>query len=251
MATEQAEDKQVVLVTGGGRGIGSAIARALATPKRLIYIHYGTSEVAAKTLADELNSSGRPARTIAADLFDPASCQQLISDIVAQEGKLDILVNNAGITRDQLAVRMGDTDYDDVIQVNQKAPFIIMREAAKSMMRQRWGRIINISSIVGLMGNAGQINYAASKAAVIAMTKSLALELAARNVTVNCIAPGFIETDMTSELSEEIRQIYRQTIPLRRFGRPEDIAALASFLVSDEAGYITAQTISVDGGINR
>lgn len=251
MAKDNAENKQVVLVTGGGRGIGSAIVRALATPQRLVYVHYGTSKDDAEALASELNSGGKPARTISADLSDSASCQKLIGGIVAETGRLDIVVNNAGITRDQLAVRMSDADYDEIIQVNQKAIFIIMREAAKSMIRQRWGRIINISSVVGLKGNAGQINYAASKAAVIAMTKSLALELAARNITVNCIAPGFIETDMTAELSDEIHQVYQQTIPLHRFGRPEDIAAMAAFLASEEANYITAQTISVDGGLNR
>ena len=242
--------KQVVLVTGGGRGIGRAIVRALASTERFTYIHYSSSEDSAKALSEELVQAGRPSRTIRADLSDSEAAQALIREIVSESGQLDILVNNAGLTRDQLTVRMSDEDYDAVIQVNQKAQFILMREAAKIMMRKRWGRIINISSVVGLKGNAGQINYAASKAAVIAMGKSLARELATRNVTVNSVAPGFIETDMTAVLREEVRADYLDTIPMRRPGKAEDVAAAVAFLAGEEANYITGQTISVDGGMN-
>ncbi|NLW54893.1 MAG: 3-oxoacyl-[acyl-carrier-protein] reductase [Clostridiaceae bacterium] len=242
--------KQVVLVTGAGRGIGKAIVRALASPTRFVYIHYSTSADGASALAEELAREGKEARTVQADLSDPAAAKNMIAEIVDESGQLDILVNNAGLTRDQLTVRMTDEDYDAVIQVNQTAPFILMREAAKIMMRKRWGRIINISSVVGLKGNAGQINYAASKAAVIAMTKSLARELAGRSVTVNSVAPGFIETDMTAVLSEKVRTQYLDTIPMHRLGKPEDVAAIVDFLASEKANYITGQTISVDGGMN-
>lgn len=244
-------NKQVVLVTGAGRGIGRAIVRALASPERFIYIHYSTSADSAAALADELAREGKAARTIQADLSDSAAAKALVDEIIEESGQIDILVNNAGVTRDQLTVRMSDEDYDAVIRVNQKAQFILMREAAKIMMRKRWGRIINISSVVGLKGNPGQINYAASKAAVIAMTKSLAQELATRKVTVNSVAPGFIETDMTAVLSEEVRGYYLETIPMRRLGKPEDVAAAVVFLASEQANYITGQTISVDGGMNR
>ncbi len=245
------KDKEIVLVTGGGRGIGRALVNALASPDRLVYIHYSSSGQAAGDLADQMEKEGKAARTIQADLADPVACRALVAEIVDENGRLDILVNNAGMTRDRLAVRMSDDDYDQVIAVNQRAPFILMREAAKSMMRSRRGRIINISSVVGLTGNAGQINYAASKAALIAMTKSLAQELGSRQVTVNAVAPGFIETDMTAGLSEEIQKAYREAIPLGRFGQAEEVAALVAFLASREAAYITGQTICVDGGINR
>ncbi len=245
------DQQKIVLVTGAGRGIGRAIARALAAPDRLVYIHYARSEAGAVELADQLNAEGKPARILKADLGDPEACQGLIGAVIGDCGRIDILVNNAGIACDQLLVRMTNQDYDRVIAVNQTAPFILMREAAKSMMRSRWGRIINVSSVVGLKGNAGQANYAAAKAAVIAMTKSLAMELGSRKVTVNTIAPGFIETDMTEGLPQEVKQAYLESIPLRRFGKPEEVGALAAFLASEEAAYITAQTFSVDGGLNR
>lgn len=243
--------KEIVLVTGGGRGMGQALVRALAAPDRMVCIHYSSSEEAAGKLARELEAQGLPACTLQADLADPLAAKGLAAGVIQAYGRLDILVNNAGVTCDRLTVRMTDEDYEEVLAVNQRAPFILMREAAKSMMRSRWGRIINISSIVGLKGNPGQINYAASKAAVIAMTKSLALELGPRQVTVNAIAPGFIETDMTACLSEEVKKAYLEAIPLGRFGQAEEVAALTAFLASRQAAYITGQVISVDGGINR
>ncbi len=244
-------DKQITLVTGAGRGIGRAIAKRLASEDRKVYLHYGRSGDEAETLRLELEQDGFEAETIQADLFDLDATTSLVKTIVEKEGRLDILVNNAGITRDGLAVRMSNDDYDDVIAVNQRAPFILMREAGKVMMRRRFGRIINIASVVGFTGNAGQINYAASKAALIAMSKSLALELASRGVTVNCIAPGYIETEMTGVLSDAVREAIFAQIPQKRAGSPEDVAAVAAFLASDAAAYITAQTISVDGGMHR
>lgn len=244
------EALQIVLVTGAGRGIGRAVAKELAGPDRLVYVHYSGSEEGAASLVREMEEAGQPARMIQADLADAKACKKLISDIVESHGRLDILVNNAGITRDQLMVRMTDEDYDRVIAVNQKAVFILMREAARVMMKKRWGRIINISSVVGLKGNAGQANYAASKAAVIAMTKSLAKELGGRMVTVNAIAPGFIETDMTACLSEEVKKAYLSSIPLGRLGQAEEVGQLAAFLAGDGAAYITGQVLSVDGGLH-
>ncbi|HHU53498.1 MAG TPA: 3-oxoacyl-[acyl-carrier-protein] reductase [Clostridiaceae bacterium] len=243
-------EKEIALVTGGGTGIGQAICEQLANPDRHIYIHYGGSQQGAEQTLSLVEAQGGSGEIIQADLNDSDQISAMIQKIKEQSGRLDILVNNAGITRDGLAVRMSDQMYDDVIRVNQKAVFVAMREAGKLMMRQRKGKIINISSVVGLHGNAGQINYAAAKSAVFAMTKSLAQELASRNVTVNCVAPGYINTPMTEELSDKVKDALISQIPMQRTGEPKEVAYTVKFLASKEADYITGQSISVDGGMN-
>ncbi|MDI9490262.1 MAG: 3-oxoacyl-[acyl-carrier-protein] reductase [Clostridiaceae bacterium] len=243
-------EKEIALVTGGGTGIGQAICEELANSNRYIYIHYGGSEEGAKETLSLVEAKGGLGEIIQADLNQSEQISAMIQKIKDQSGRLDILVNNAGITKDGLAVRMSDDMYDAVIRVNQKAVFVAMREAGKLMMRQRKGKIINISSVVGLHGNAGQINYAAAKSAVFAMSKSLAQELATRNVTVNCVAPGYIDTAMTEELPDQVKQAIINQIPMQRTGSPQEIAYAVKFLASKEADYITGQSISVDGGMN-
>lgn len=243
-------EKEIALVTGGGTGIGQAICEELAYSNRYIYIHYGGSEEGAKETLSLVEAKGGSGEIIQADLNQSEQISAMIQKIKDQSGRLDILVNNAGITQDGLAVRMSDDMYDAVIRVNQKAVFVAMREAGKLMMRQRKGKIINISSVVGLHGNAGQINYAAAKSAVFAMSKSLAQELATRNVTVNCVAPGYIDTAMTEELPDQVKQAIISQIPMQRTGSPQEIAYAVKFLASKEADYITGQSISVDGGMN-
>ncbi len=243
-------EKEIALVTGGGTGIGQAICEELANSNRYIYIHYGGSEEGAKETLSLVEAKGGLGEIIQADLNKSEQISAMIQKIKDQSGRLDILVNNAGITKDGLAVRMSDDMYDAVIRVNQKAVFVAMREAGKLMMRQRKGKIINISSVVGLHGNAGQINYAAAKSAVFAMSKSLAQELATRNVTVNCVAPGYIDTAMTEELPDQVKQAIINQIPMQRTGSPQEIAYAVKFLASKEADYITGQSISVDGGMN-
>lgn len=243
-------EKEIALVTGGGTGIGQAICEELANSNRYIYIHYGGSEEGAKETLSLVEAKGGLGEIIQADLNQSEQISAMIQKIKDQSGRLDILVNNAGITKDGLAVRMSDDMYDAVIRVNQKAVFVAMREAGKLMMRQRKGKIINISSVVGLHGNAGQINYAAAKSAVFAMSKSLAQELATRNVTVNCVAPGYIDTAMTEKLPDQVKQAIINQIPMQRTGSPQEIAYAVKFLASKEADYITGQSISVDGGMN-
>lgn len=243
--------KELILITGASRGIGAAIAERLASPERLLYLHYGQSAEAATALQTRLGEQGCEARLIQAELSDASACQRLIAEILEAEGRLDVLVNNAGQTRDKLCLRMSDEDYEAIYEINQRAPFILMREAARPMLKQRSGRIINIASISGLVGNAGQMNYAATKAALVAMTKSLALELGSRGITINAVAPGFIETEMTAVLKPEIQESIRQNIPLGRFGQASEVAEVVAFLASPAASYITAQCLSVDGGLKR
>lgn len=243
-------NKEIALVTGGGTGIGQAICKELANSERYIYIHYGGSEEGARETLSLVEAEGGSGEIIQANLKESAEISKMIAYIKDKSSRLDILVNNAGITKDGLAVRMTDQMYDDVIEINQKAVFLTMREAAKLMMRQRKGKIINISSVVGLRGNAGQINYAAAKSAVLAMSKSLAQELASRNVTVNCVAPGYINTSMTEELPDKVKEAIIDKIPMQRTGDPQEIAFAVKFLASKEADYITGQSISVDGGMN-
>jgi 3-oxoacyl-[acyl-carrier protein] reductase len=242
---------QVAVVTGGGRGIGHAIALRLAADGARLAV-VSRSEANAQRTADEINRAAGPeaaARAYGADVSDPAAITALGQKIQADFDRIDILVNNAGVTRDGLSLRMSTGDWDTVLDTNLKGAFFLIQAFERTMLRQRRGRIINISSVSGLVGNAGQSNYAASKAGLIGLTKSLARELASRNITVNAVAPGFIVTDMTDGLAEDTKKAVVERIPLGRFGQVEDIAAAVAFLAGPEAAYITGQVLTVDGGM--
>jgi len=238
-----------VLVTGSSRGIGAALARRFAADGYRVAVHYSTSSAAAEAVVTSLRDLGADAEAFGADVADPAACQSLVKAVVERFGALDVLVNNAGITRDTLALRMKDEDWRSVIDTNLSAAFYLSRAALRGMLKSGTGRIVNISSVVALMGNAGQANYIASKAGLIGLTKALAREYAGKGVTVNAVAPGFIDSDMTASLSPELRQQYLDQIPAGRFGTPEDVAAVVAFLASPEAGYVNGQTLAVDGGM--
>jgi len=242
-------ENQVAVVTGAGRGIGWAIALRLAAEGGRVACVSRTERNANK-IADEINAT-RPdvARAYAVDVADHGAVQRSGTKILEDFGKIDILVNNAGVTRDGLSMRMSIEDWDTVINTNLKGAFSFVQAVQRAMIKQRNGRIINISSVIGLIGNAGQTNYAASKAGLIGFTKSLARELASRNITVNAVAPGFITTDMTAGLSDDIKNTIQSKIPLGKRGTPEDIASAVAFLASAEASYITGQVLCVDGGI--
>ncbi len=248
-----ANDRRVAVVTGSTRGIGRAIALELAGVGMNVVVNSSSerSLPAARELADQIASEfGVGAVALAANVADAAEAQSLIDGALEAFGRVDVLVNNAGITRDGLAARMSDEDFNAVIDINLKGTFHCCRAAAKPMMKQRFGRIVNLSSVVGVYGNAGQVNYAASKAGVIGLTKSLAKELARRNITANAVAPGFIATDMTDALSDAQKEAIVSRIGSGRLGEPADIAHLVRFLASDEASYITGQVICVDGGMS-
>ncbi|KQL39458.1 3-oxoacyl-ACP reductase [Bacillus sp. FJAT-25509] len=240
---------KVALVTGGSRGIGRAIALTLAKNGANVVVNYSGNEAAALKVVEEITALGVKAICYKANVSNGEEVAALVKNTVDEFGSIDILVNNAGITRDGLLLRMKDADWDDVIDTNLKGVFNCIKAAAKFMTRQRNGRIINISSVVGQIGNPGQMNYVAAKAGVLGLTKTAAKELATRNITVNAIAPGFIETDMTNELNEQIRTQMLSNIPLQSFGQPEDIANAVVFLAMDASRYITGQTINVDGGL--
>ncbi len=240
---------KIALVTGGSRGIGRAVAVALAAAGAGVAISYRASAAGADSVVEGITASGGKAKAWQADAGDFAGASALVGSVTAEFSRLDILVNNARITRDGLLMRMSERDWDDVIASNLKSVFNYSKAAVKPMMAQRSGKIINISSIAGVIGNAGQANYAASKAGVLGFTKSLARELGSRNIQVNAIAPGFIDTDMTAALNEEQRKKLEQNIPLKRTGKAEEIAGVACFLASPAADYITGQVICVDGGM--
>ena len=243
------ENRKIALFTGGSRGIGRAVCLALAKSGADVAVNYAGKEGAAQQTCRMCEELGARTLAIQADVADNAQVNAMVDQVIAQFGRLDILVCNAGITRDNLLMRMAEQDFDQVIATNLKGVWNCMKAVCRPMMKQRWGRIVSMSSVVGVAGNAGQVNYAASKAGVIGMTKSLARELGSRGVTVNAIAPGFIETDMTAVLPENIKEGLLGSIPLGRLGQAEEVAALAAFLCSEQAGYITGQVIHVDGGM--
>ena len=238
---------RVALVTGASRGIGKAVARMLAA--RGAHVVAAARGDNARATADDINAAGGKADAIALDVTDPGAPDAAIAATVGAHGRLDVLVNNAGITRDQLMLRMKRDDWDAVLATNLTAAFALTQAALKPMLKQRGGRIICISSVVGQSGNAGQANYAASKAGLIGFAKSVALEVASRNITVNVVAPGMIETDMTRAIADKAREEWESRIPLKRLGTPDDVAAAVCFLASDEASYITGQVLAVNGGM--
>ncbi|MFV8827115.1 3-oxoacyl-[acyl-carrier-protein] reductase [Alkalihalobacterium sp. APHAB7] len=240
---------KVALVTGASRGIGKAIALELAQNGAKVAVNYAGSKDKAEAVVSEIVASGGEAFAIQADVADSDAVQSMVKEVISTYGSLDILVNNAGITRDTLVMRMKDEDWDAVLNTNLKGVFLCAKAVTRQMMKQRSGRIINISSVVGVLGNAGQANYVAAKAGVIGLTKSLARELANRNITVNAVAPGFIETDMTDQLTEEIKESMLNQIPLSKLGQPQEIARVVRFLASEDSSYMTGQTLHVDGGM--
>ncbi|WP_374717646.1 3-oxoacyl-[acyl-carrier-protein] reductase [Neobacillus sp.] len=240
---------KIALVTGASRGIGREIALELARQGANVAVNFSGSEAKAGEVVDEIKSLGQDAFAIKCNVANSEEVAEMVKAVIDRFGRLDILVNNAGITRDNLLMRMKEEEWDDVININLKGVFLVTKAVTRQMMKQRSGRIINISSIVGVSGNAGQANYVAAKAGVIGLTKTTAKELASRNITVNAIAPGFITTDMTDKLPEDVRNEMLKQIPLARLGEPKDIAKAAAFLASDDAAYITGQTIHIDGGM--
>jgi 3-oxoacyl-[acyl-carrier protein] reductase len=240
---------RVALVTGGSRGIGRAIAERLAADGHQVAINYTANKEAAEAAVEAITAAGGTAIAVQGDVGDPEAVAELFEAVTERLGPVEILVNNAGITRDGLILRMGIEDWDDVIETNLRSVYLATKTALRAMLRAKWGRIISISSVSGIAGNPGQANYAASKAGIIGFTKSVAREVGSRGITVNAVAPGFIETDMTEALGEEITTAAAERIALGRLGRPEEVAAAVGYLSSDEAAYVTGHTLVVDGGI--
>jgi 3-oxoacyl-[acyl-carrier protein] reductase len=240
---------RVAIVTGSGRGIGRAIALKLAGAGATIVVNDIGDTAPPESVAEEIRAMNRKSMVVMADISSPSDVERLVETAMTTYGKIDILVNNAGITRDQLLLRMSDEDWDKVINVNLKSVFLCTRAVLRHMTRQRWGRIINMASIIGIVGNAGQANYASAKAGIIGFTKSVAKEVASRGITVNAIAPGFIDTPMTQQLKESYRQELQKRIPLGYLGTPSDVAEAVAFLASEEARYITGHVLNVDGGM--
>ncbi|HHO55180.1 MAG TPA: 3-oxoacyl-[acyl-carrier-protein] reductase [Trueperaceae bacterium] len=238
----------VALVTGSSRGLGKAIALELGKTQK-IAVHYNNSSAAAEAVAQEIISQGGQAEVFQANLANSDDAKELLKEVKNKLGTIDILINNAGITKDGLVLRMKDDDWQEVINTNLTSAFLLSKTALRGMLKNKWGRIVNVSSVVGISGNAGQANYIAAKAGLIGLTKALAKEYASKGVTVNAVAPGFIESDMTDKLPEELKTSYLSQIPVGRFGKAQDVAKTVAFLVSDDAAYINGQTIVVDGGL--
>ena len=240
---------KVALVTGAGRGIGREIAITLAKEGAFVVVNYNGSEEKAQETVEEIRKSGGDAVSYRCNVADFAACGEMIGELVKEYGHIDILVNNAGITKDNLLMKMSEQDFDSVIDVNLKGSFNTVRHLSRQLLKQKSGKIINISSVTGLMGNPGQANYCASKAGIIGLTKSAARELGSRGITVNAVAPGFIETEMTKDLSENVKKSLKEQILLKRTGTAKEVADVVTFLASEAADYITGQVISVDGGM--
>ena len=243
-------DRRIALVTGASRGIGAAVAKRLAADGYFVIVNYNGSAQRAQEVVAQIVSAGNEAVALQCDVSDFDACGELIARITADYGRLDVLVNNAGITRDGLLMRMSEADFDAVIDTNLKGAFHTIRHASRQFLKQRSGRIINIASVSGLLGNAGQANYAASKAGVIGLTKSVARELASRQITVNAVAPGFIATEMVAAMTDSAKAAMTDHIPFGRIGEPEEVADVVAFLASDAARYVTGQIIAVDGGMS-
>ena len=246
---DQTMEGKVAVVTGASRGIGKAIAVKLASKGATVVINYNGSRERAEEVKNEVESAGGKAVIIQCNVADFDACKEFIETVIKEQGRIDILVNNAGITKDGLLMKMSEEDFDAVLDTNLKGAFHTIQAVSRQMLKQRSGRIVNISSVVGVSGNAGQANYAASKAGIIGLTKSAAKELASRGITVNAIAPGFIKTDMTDVLSDKVKENIAASIPMGSMGTTEDVAKAAAFLASDGARYITGQVLRVDGGM--
>ncbi len=240
---------KIAIVTGASRGIGREVAIMLAAKGAIVIVNYNGSAAKAEEVVKEIEMLGGKAEAVQCNVSDYEKAEELLSYVIKQYGKVDILVNNAGITRDNLLMKMSEEDFDDVLSTNLKGAFNCIRHVARQMLKQKGGRIINMSSVSGVLGNAGQANYCASKAGLIGLTKSVARELASRGITVNAVAPGFIDTEMTQVLPEAVKAAAVEQIPMKHFGSTKDIANTVAFLASEEAGYITGQVISVDGGM--